>query len=54
MRADGFHSLVDAGANVFGLVALSYALRPPDESHAYGYRKAESLASFAIVVMLIV
>ncbi len=52
VRADGFHSVVDAGANVFGLVALSFALRPPDESHAYGHRKAESLASFAIVVML--
>ncbi len=54
VRADGFHSLVDASASLFGLVAVAYALRPPDRSHAYGHRKVETLASLGIVVLLAV
>ena len=54
VRADGFHSLIDAGANVFGLVALSYSLHPPDQRHAYGHRKVESFASLGIVALLAV
>ncbi len=28
VRADGFHSLVDASASLLGLAAVAYALRP--------------------------
>jgi cation diffusion facilitator family transporter len=54
VRADGFHSLIDASANGFGLIALTFALRPPDRSHTYGHRKFETFASLGIVMLLAV
>ncbi|MBM4435826.1 MAG: cation transporter [Actinobacteria bacterium] len=54
IRADGFHSLVDGASNVFGLVALTYAMRPPDRTHAYGHRKIETFASLGIAALLTV
>ncbi len=54
VRADGFHSLIDTSANGFGLIALTFALRPPDRSHAYGHRKFETFASLGIVMLLAV
>jgi cation diffusion facilitator family transporter len=52
MTADGIHSLVDASANVFGLVGLWVARRPPDANHPYGHRKYETIAALAVAVML--
>ena len=51
--SDGFHSLTDAASNVVALVGVSVARRPPDENHPYGHRKYETIASFAILVFLI-
>ncbi len=40
-------SLMDAGASLINLLAVSYALAPPDEEHRFGHGKAESLAGMA-------
>jgi len=40
-------SLMDAGASVVNLIAVRYALLPPDEDHRFGHGKAESLAGLA-------
>ncbi len=54
MIADGYHSLLDGGGNILGLVALLMAHRPPDEEHHYGHRKFEVVASIGISLMLFV
>ena len=40
-------SLMDLGASLVNLVAVRYALQPPDEEHRHGHGKAESLAGLA-------
>jgi len=40
-------SFMDAGASLINLLAVSYALAPPDEEHRFGHGKAESLAGMA-------
>lgn len=40
-------SLMDAGASIINLLAVGYALAPPDAEHRYGHGKAESLAGLA-------
>ena len=40
-------SLMDAGASIINLLAVSYALAPPDKEHRFGHGKAESLAAVA-------
>ncbi len=40
-------SLMDAGASIINLLAVSYALAPPDKEHRFGHGKAESLAGLA-------
>jgi cation diffusion facilitator family transporter len=45
ITADALHSLVDASANVLGLVVLRFAAAPPDEGHPYGHRKMEVVAA---------
>jgi cation diffusion facilitator family transporter len=51
--SDGFHSLADTGSNVVALVGVRVANRPADESHPYGHRKFETLASTAILFFLL-
>lgn len=48
MNADGFHSLLDAGASAIGLAGVTLATRPPDPGHPYGYERYESLTSLII------
>jgi cation diffusion facilitator family transporter len=48
LRADGFHSSLDALNNVLGLSVARAAARPPDQGHPYGHRKFEVLASLGI------
>lgn len=48
MVADGFHSLLDASANVMSILGLSMSVDPPDEGHPYGHRKFEALAAIGI------
>lgn len=40
-------SLMDAGASLINLIAVRYALMPPDAEHRFGHGKAESLAGLA-------
>lgn len=37
-------SVMDAGASIINLLAIRYALQPPDDEHRFGHGKAESLA----------
>lgn len=37
-------SLLDSAASLLNLLAVHYALRPPDDDHRYGHGKAEALA----------
>ncbi len=48
LTADGFHSLLDAVANVVGIIGLSYSMKPADHDHPYGHRKFEAIASIII------
>lgn len=53
MVADGFHSLVDGGNNVIGLIVAAFAFRPPDTGHPYGHRKFETAATSMIGIALL-
>jgi cation diffusion facilitator family transporter len=52
MAADGFHSTLDAAANVVALVGIAVAARPPDEDHHYGHQRYETLVSLVIAAMM--
>ncbi|KKB96153.1 Ferrous-iron efflux pump FieF [Candidatus Arcanobacter lacustris] len=39
-------SLLDCFTSVINMVALKYALQPPDDQHRFGHNKAEDLAGF--------
>lgn len=53
MQADGFHSTFDGLSNIVGLVGMSLAARPADDSHPYGHPKYETYASAIIGAMLL-
>lgn len=40
-------SMIDLGASCINLLALRYALMPPDKDHRFGHYKAEALASLS-------
>lgn len=40
-------SMIDLGASFINLLALRYALMPPDRDHRFGHYKAEALASLS-------
>jgi cation diffusion facilitator family transporter len=48
LTADGFHSLLDAVANVVGIIGLNIASKPADHDHPYGHRKFEAMSSMGI------
>lgn len=48
LTADGYHSLLDAVANIVGIVGLSFSGKPADHNHPYGHRKFEAVASMVI------
>ncbi len=48
ITADGFHSLLDAVANIVGIVGLNISMKPADHNHPYGHRKFEAIASMVI------
>jgi cation diffusion facilitator family transporter len=49
---DAIHSLADLANNALGLVANRIASAPPDREHPYGHRKYETLAVFAVAMLL--
>jgi cation diffusion facilitator family transporter len=54
MTADGFQSLLDAFANIIGIVGIAVAARPPDREHHFGHERYETLASMAIGALMAV
>lgn len=40
-------SIMDSAASLINLVAIQYALKPPDKEHKFGHGKAEALAAIA-------
>jgi cation diffusion facilitator family transporter len=54
MEADGFHSLMDGGGTLVGMLGIYMASRPPDESHPYGHAKLEQMAALIIAGLLII
>jgi len=46
--SDGLNSLLDASANVVGLIGMAVASRPPDPEHPYGHRRFEALTALVI------
>jgi cation diffusion facilitator family transporter len=53
IRADGFHSLVDAMGNVIAWVGISLAAKPPDPEHPYGHRKIEVMLAAGVGMLLV-
>lgn len=51
--ADGMHSLSDLATDFITLGGLRMARRPPDESHAYGHGKFETLAGALVALGLV-
>ncbi len=49
---DAVHSFADLSNNGVALFALHFAAEPPDREHPYGHRKVETLAVFALAVLL--
>lgn len=49
---DAVHSFADLSNNAVALFALHFAVEPPDREHPYGHRKYETLAVFALAVLL--
>jgi cation diffusion facilitator family transporter len=49
---DAVHSLTDLANNVIGLLLLRVATAPPDREHPYGHHKYETLAVFAIAMVI--
>lgn len=45
LLSDALESFVNLGATFMALAMLTIAARPPDETHAYGYGKAEYFSS---------
>jgi cation diffusion facilitator family transporter len=54
MEADGFHSLMDGGGTLVGMLGIYMASRPPDESHPYGHGKLEQMAALIIAGLLLI
>ena len=52
--SDGIHSLFDGMTNVVGYIGIKIAEKPADESHPYGHRKYEAIASQVILIFLII
>lgn len=54
IRADAIHSLIDLVGAVIGFFGVRVSGKPPDEQHAFGHGKAESVAGVAIAALIFV
>lgn len=50
--AEVVHGILDASANVIGIIGLSFAKEPPDAQHPYGHHRFEALAALGIGVLI--
>ena len=48
--ADGIESALDVGGSLVIWSGLTFAARPPDETHPYGHGKAEPVAAIVVAV----
>ncbi len=53
LLSDALESLINLVAAVVALLALTMAVKPPDEKHAYGHEKVEYFSSGAEGVMIL-
>lgn len=51
--ADGVHSLSDLATDFITLSGIRMAKRPPDETHAYGHGKFETIAGALVALALV-
>lgn len=55
LRADGLNNFTDIIASVAVLIGLRISQKPPDDQHAYGHMRAETIASLvAAFIMAII
>lgn len=54
LLSDAAESVVNLVAAIFGLVAVIWASRPPDDEHAYGHEKANYLAAGVEGAMILI
>jgi ferrous-iron efflux pump FieF len=50
--ASAVDSVLDVSASLFNLLAVRYALTPPDAEHRFGHGKSEALAGLAQTVLI--
>jgi|SRR5690554_532907 len=53
MIADGIHSLSDSISDIFLLLGLRLADKPPDKTHRYGHGKFETLLTVLISLLIL-
>ena len=52
--ADGMNNLTDCGSNVVSVIGFKMSEKPADKEHPFGHRRAESVASLLIAVIILV
>ena len=52
--ADGLNNLTDCGSNVVSIIGFKMSEKPADKEHPFGHRRAESVASLLIAVIILV
>lgn len=53
LLSDALESLINLAAAIIVVIALSIAVRPPDDNHAYGHEKIEYFSSGAEGIMIL-
>lgn len=54
LLASSLDSVMDTGISAVNYLAIRKGARPPDEEHAYGHEKIESLASYTEGVLIVI
>lgn len=54
LLASALDSLMDVGISSVNLLSVHKASKPPDEDHAYGHEKIESLAAYSQGILILV
>jgi len=52
LLAEGIHSGLDIFSSIVAFLGIKSAQKPVDKEHPYGHYRAESLASFVVVILL--
>lgn len=54
VTADGLNNFTDCGSNVVSVTGFKMSEKPADKEHPFGHRRAESVASLLIAVIILV